>query len=94
VSDLEGRVRERGGVTLWAGADDEDGRTSLAGLDLYPDPLEHLRRIRDLRGHPFGFYVRLGFALAGVVPDANGLGKPDILLARRVSPARPGGGRS
>jgi aminoglycoside 6'-N-acetyltransferase I len=68
--------------------------TSLRGAELYPDPIRELHRIRDLRGHPFGFCVRLGFALAGVVPDANGPGKPDILLAKRVSPARPGGGGS
>jgi aminoglycoside 6'-N-acetyltransferase I len=84
VADLEERVRERGGGTLWVGTDDEDGMTSLSGADLYPEPVEHLRRLRNLRGHPFGFYLRLGFALAGVVPDAHGPGRPDILLAKRV----------
>src|SRR5207302_937001 len=37
VADLEERARERGGLTLWAGSDDEDGRTSLGGADLYRD---------------------------------------------------------
>lgn len=87
VEDLEARVAERGAITLWLGTDDEDGRTSLYGVDLYPNPLEHLARIRNLRGHPFEFYQRLGFSLAGVVPDANGLGKPDILMAKRVTRA-------
>jgi aminoglycoside 6'-N-acetyltransferase I len=27
---------------------------------------------------------KLGFSVVGVVPDANGLGKPDILMAKRV----------
>jgi hypothetical protein len=36
VADLEDRVRERGGITLWVGTDDEDDMTTLAGVDLYP----------------------------------------------------------
>src|SRR5262249_11460524 len=61
VRDLEERVRERGAVTLWLGTDDEDDMTSLGGVDLYPDPLEHLRRIRNLKRHPFEFYRKMGF---------------------------------
>jgi aminoglycoside 6'-N-acetyltransferase I len=30
------------------------------------------------------FYRKLGFVIVGVVPDANGPGKPDILMAKRV----------
>ena len=85
VADLEGEVARRGGHTLWLGTDDEDRRTSLGGVDLYPDPLAHLARIRNLAGHPYEFYLKVGFVLAGVVPDANGPGKPDILMARRVA---------
>jgi len=92
IADLEERARERGGLTLWAGADDEDNMTTLSGVDLYPNPLEHLARIRNLRGHPYEFYLKVGFALVGVMPDANGPGKPDIYLAKRVS--RPGDGVS
>jgi aminoglycoside 6'-N-acetyltransferase I len=84
VADLEALVAGRGGLTLWVGTDDEDGQTSLAGADLYPDALGRLAAIRNLRGHPFEFYQRLGFALVGVMPDANGPGKPDIFLAKRV----------
>ena len=95
VADLEQRVQEHGGLTLWLGTDDEDGMTSLAGVDLYPDVLDHLAKIENLRGHPYGFYQRIGFAVVGVLPDANGPGKPDIFMAKRIA-ARgmgPGGGR-
>ena len=85
IGDMEERVRERGGLTIWLGSDDEDGMTSLAGVDLFPDPLFHLARIKDRKGHPFEFYRKMGFAIAGVLPDANGLGKPDIFLAKSVA---------
>jgi aminoglycoside 6'-N-acetyltransferase I len=84
VADLEERVRERGALTLWLGTDDEIDQTTLSAVDLYPDPLEHLARIRNLRGHPYEFYQKVGFVIVGVVPDANGWGKPDILMAKRV----------
>ncbi len=64
--------------------------TSLGGVDLYPGVLDRLREIRNLRGHPFGFYQRLGFEITGVMPDANGPGKPDIFLARRLREAADG----
>jgi aminoglycoside 6'-N-acetyltransferase I len=90
VADLEDRVRERGGLTLFAGTDDEDHMTSLAGVDLYPNVLEHLARIHNRRGHPYEFYQRLGFVLVGVMPDANGLGKPDIYLAKQIAATSSG----
>jgi aminoglycoside 6'-N-acetyltransferase I len=85
VEDLEEQVDERGGLTLWLGSDDEDNLTSIGGIDLYPNPLEHLAKIKNLRGHPFEFYQKLGFIIVGVMPDANGFGKPDIFLAKRIA---------
>lgn len=84
VADLEERVRERSGITLWVGTDDEDNMTTLAGVDLYPNVFEHITKIKNLRGHPYEFYQKLGFVIVGVMPDANGLGKPDIYMAKRV----------
>ena len=86
VDDLEQRVRELGIHTMFVGSDDETGLTSLAGVDLYPDVLAHLTRLRDHGGHPFSFYQRLGYSVIGVMPDANGFGKPDIYLAKRLIP--------
>jgi aminoglycoside 6'-N-acetyltransferase I len=84
VADLEEQVHQRGGITLYLGSDDEMGLTSLSNTDLYPNPLEHLAKLQDLRGHPFSFYQKVGFAVVGVIPDANGWGKPDIFLAKRI----------
>jgi aminoglycoside 6'-N-acetyltransferase I len=84
VAELETEARAAGGVTLWVGTDDENNRTTLGGVALFPGVLDRLRELRDLRGHPFTFYQRMGFEVAGVVPDANGPGKPDILMAKSL----------
>jgi aminoglycoside 6'-N-acetyltransferase I len=85
VADLEAQVRQRGGLTILLGSDDEDDLTTLSGVDLYPDVCRHIAHLRNLRRHPYEFYQKCGFAVVGVVPDANGWGKPDILLAKRVA---------
>ncbi len=89
VADLEAQVAARGGLTLWLGTDDEDGRTSLGGIEVYPDPLAHLAALRNPGRHPFGFYLNVGFAVVGLLPDANGWGKPDIFMAKRVGTRTP-----
>ncbi|HEX2204501.1 MAG TPA: GNAT family N-acetyltransferase [Longimicrobium sp.] len=90
VADLEERARERGGWTMYLGTDDEDGRTSLGGADLYPDVLDRAKELRDLGGHPFAFYRKAGYAVVGLLPDANGFGKPDIFMAKRLRRADGG----
>ena len=84
VNDLEAIAKARGGITLWLGTDDEDHQTSLAGVDLYPNVWEHITAIKNLRRHPFEFYQKIGFVIVGVMPDANGIGKPDIFMAKRI----------
>ena len=84
VLDLEARVAERGALTLWLGSDDELGETSLGGADLYADLPAKLASFRSGGEHPARFYGRLGFRIVGVMPDANGRGKPDIYFAKRV----------
>ncbi|OLP19150.1 N-acetyltransferase [Leptolyngbya sp. 'hensonii'] len=84
VADLKEQVRQRGALTLWVGTDDEMGMTTLSGVDLYGDVLGHIAHIRNLKGHPYAFYQKVGFVIVGVMPDANGPGKPDIYMAMPV----------
>src|SRR3989440_1326153 len=84
VADLDERVKERGGLTITLGTDDVNYLTSLAGIDLFPNVLEHVAHIRNLKQHPYEFYQKQGYVIIGVMPDANGLGKPDILMAKSV----------
>lgn len=89
VAEIESQVIDRGGLTLYVGTDDEVGQTSLWGQELYPEPLRHLMQIVNLNGHPYEFYEKMGFTICGVLPDANGLGKPDIFLSKRVRKILP-----
>ena len=85
VIDLERLIRIPEGITLYLGTDDEDNRTSLGSIELYPNIMEHIANIKNLNRHPFEFYQKLGFVIVGVIPDANGPGKPDIIMAKRVT---------
>ena len=58
--------------------------TTLSGVSLYPNPWEHIASIKNLKGHPYEFYQKQGYTITGVVPDANGPGKPDILMSKRL----------
>ena len=84
VADFEARVRERGGLTVTLGTDDESDATSLSGVDLYADVPGYIASARVVTRHPLDFYREVGYTIVGVVPDANGWGKPDILMAKRV----------
>lgn len=85
VTALEEAARRQGGLILQLGADDEGecGETSLANVDLFdhlPDKLQSF-----VPGtHQSAFYMKLGYKIIGVVPEANGPGKPDIIFAKRL----------
>jgi len=67
-------------VLGWVG-----GLPEYAGVDLYGDVPRHIAELRDLgRSHPFPFYRKLGFVVTGVMPDANGPGKPDIYMSQPI----------
>jgi len=84
VEDFEEQVRSRGALTITLGSDDQDSMTSLSQVDLYQNLWDKVRDIRNLKNHPFEFYQKMGFVITGVVIDANGIGKPDILMSKRV----------
>ena len=85
VEAFEREARARGGLTATLGTDDDSGMTSLAGADLYADVPGQIAGLRDLgRAHPFLFYRKLGYVVTGVMPDANGRGRPDIFMSKRL----------
>lgn len=87
VAAFEAEATRRGGLTATLGTDDDSGMTSLTGVNLYADLPRHLAELRDLgRGHPFLFYRKLGYVVSGVMPDANGAGRPDIYMSKALRP--------
>ncbi|HJU42318.1 MAG TPA: GNAT family N-acetyltransferase [Vicinamibacterales bacterium] len=85
VLAFEDEARKRGGLTATLGTDDHFGQTSLSDVDLYTDLPGCISGLRD-RGtrHPFLFYRRLGYVVTGLMPDANGRGKPDIYMSKKL----------
>jgi aminoglycoside 6'-N-acetyltransferase I len=85
VAALEARVAARGAQTLYLGSDDDGSCpcTSAGGVALFPGVLAHAA-VLTVRDHPVAFYRKIGFEVVGLIPDANGPGKPDVLMAKRV----------
>lgn len=85
VKALEEEILIRGGLTIYLGSDDETGTTSLYNEDLFIDTFDKLKNITNINMHPYTFYEKLGYRIVGVLPDVNGVGKHDILMAKRIS---------
>jgi aminoglycoside 6'-N-acetyltransferase I len=85
VRALEDAARIKGALTIMLGADDEseEGETSFANSDLFADLPEKICEFRP-GTHQSAFYLKLGYKVIGVVPDANGAGKPDIWLGKSL----------
>jgi aminoglycoside 6'-N-acetyltransferase I len=81
---LEDRARARGVLTVYLGSDDHIGGSDLYGRELFPDVAGKIAGIAETAGRPFGFYRKQGYEVVGLIPDANGPGKPDILMAKRI----------
>lgn len=86
MNAIEEMVRSLGGVMIYLGTDDEFEQTSLSGCDLMTDLYHHIQTMKNIKRHPFEFYQKCGYIIVGVMPDANGLGKPDIMMAKRIVP--------
>lgn len=80
------QLQDHGAATVFVWCDDESAATSLGGSNVYPAPLDALATLVSGPRHAGGFYLKNDFCLTGILPDANGFGKHDILYARRITP--------
>ena len=74
---LENELKNCGCCTIYLCSEDE--------MDLSVEKSKtKIKNIRNLERHPYEFYQKIGYQIVGVIPDANGLGKPDIWLAKSL----------
>ena len=82
---IEKTAKEKGGTVMILGASDENygGETSFANVDLYENLHEKLANFTP-GTHQAAFYLKCGYTVTGVTPDAYGAGKPDIHMAKKL----------
>jgi aminoglycoside 6'-N-acetyltransferase I len=85
IKHLEDKARFLGGLTIYAASDDEsdDRRSSLRDADGYDDIYDKMKHF-DPKNHPARFYMKHGYQLIGIMPDANGRGKHDLILSKKL----------
>ena len=85
LNAVEAEARRNGALNITLGTDDESGSTSLSQTDWTKHSvLNALQDVRNLREHPYQFYQKCGYQIVGVIPDANGKGKPDIWMWKQL----------
>ncbi len=81
LCELERRARRAGVANIALGTDDEYHGTSLSDFDPTVDDLgQAIKSISNRANHPFEFYQKQGYRIVGIIPHANGRGKPDIIM--------------
>ncbi|SDI16446.1 GNAT family N-acetyltransferase [Proteiniclasticum ruminis] len=85
VGALEKALSERGVLTVFLGTDDERFATSLSDGNLFENLYEKMANVRNYKGHPYEFYEKAGYQIVGVIPNANGWNKPDIIMAKNIA---------
>jgi aminoglycoside 6'-N-acetyltransferase I len=83
VREAERLIAAEGGGVIIVGTSDEVGGTSVSGRDLYADLPGALATFSAASSHPAGFWLRMGYTLVGLTPDAEGPGMPTINFAKR-----------
>lgn len=91
VREVERLAADAGARTMALSTSDTVGATSLAGADLYADVAGHLARFTVHRPHAAAFWLRMGYTLVGVTPDAEGPGQPSLSFACRLPAGGAGG---
>lgn len=85
LSHIESLAKQEGALTMYLGTDDEleNTQTSLRDSDLYTNYVNHLSNFSP-NNHPSRFYMQHGYHVLGAIPDANGKGKPDIYMGKKL----------
>jgi aminoglycoside 6'-N-acetyltransferase I len=85
LNEIEKIAQKKGIIGIFVGSDDETNKTSLSEVEITKDNIfEEIKRIKNYENHPYEFYMRCGYSIIGIIPNANGSKKPDILLWKDI----------
>ena len=85
LGEMERIAHWNGIIGLVVGSDDETFGTSLSEKEITGENIfDEIKNIKNHKNHPFEFYIKCGYAIVGIIPNANGLRKPDIWLWKDV----------
>jgi aminoglycoside 6'-N-acetyltransferase I len=88
VAEIERLALAQGARTMILSTADAVRATTIGGIDLFANPLTALATIdvTDAKaGHAYQFWVKVGYSLVGVLPDAEGPGIPSIQCAKMLA---------
>lgn len=85
VKALEKEAASRGALTVILGTDDLSSSTSLSDVNLFTNTGDKISNVVCRGRHPYVFFRKCGYKVIGVIPDANGIGKPDILMGKSIA---------
>ena len=85
LNEIESEAKSKNVLNIMLGSDDEDFRTNLHQFDFNNTDMSYiLNNIKNINNHPYEFYQKNGYEIAGIFPDANGIGKPYIWLWKQL----------
>ena len=85
LKEIEREAKSKNVLNIMLGSDDEDFRTNLHQFDFNNTDISYIfDNIKNINNHPYEFYQKNGYKIAGIFPDANGIGKPDIWLWKQL----------
>jgi aminoglycoside 6'-N-acetyltransferase I len=88
VAEIELQALAAGARTMILSTADAVRATTIGGIDIFASPLAALASIdvTDAKaGHAYQFWLKVGYSLVGVLPDAEGPGIPSIQCAKMLT---------
>ena len=85
LNELEKMAQKKGIIGIVAGSDDETNKTNLSENEITKENIfDKIKNIKKYKNHPYEFYQKCGYTIVGIIPNANGLNKPDIWLWKDI----------